>query len=437
MSWEKIKSFFVHIFVSNFRLKLLSLVLAVAFWFIVINVTDPPTTQTFRNVSVSILNSGVIVNDNKTMEILNDSNIVSTVTIRAPRSIIQEFGSSSDNITITADMKKLSADGTTVPLDVTTSKYSDKIESIRLSSDVLEVNIENRKTIQLPIRATTSGELESGYVLGDVNQAQNQVRVSGPESVVDSIARAIVDVVVTGFKENISTSADIVLYDQNGEVVPDDNLILNVSSVKVDVEILATKKVAVKFSSTGTPMEGYAATGEIESDADIITVAGSSAAIAKLETIEVPADALNISGLSSSLNAVVNIANYLPSGISLADATTSGKINVTVYIEALEEESYSVQLRNVSVLDIPEGYETTEWAMDEDYVEFTLVGLKQDLENVQLSALNLAVDFVDYENLQDVVHYRDGGEYELPLLMELPEGVKIKETVMVKVKLLK
>ncbi len=435
MTWEKIKTDIVGFFSKNIKLKLISLLLAIIFWFIVINVTDPPTTQTFRNVTVNVINSSVITEENKTMEILNESNIISTVTIRAPRSIIQEFGSSSDNISVTADMKKLSADKTTVPLEVTTAKYSDKIESIRLSSDVLEVNIEDRKTIQLPVYATTSGDLESGYVLGNITQAQNQVRVSGPESVVNRIAKASVDVVVTGFRENISTSADIVLFDSAGEVIPDDNLKLNINAVKVDVEILATKKIPVRFNVTGVPAEGYDLTGEIDSDVDEITVAGSASAIAKIEELVIPGDALNVAGLSSNHRAVINVANYLPSGITLVDSNQTGKINVTVFIEPLEEETYSVQLRNVQVLDIPEGYDSTEWAMDEDYVEFTLVGLKQDLENVTLSALNFAIDFVDYENLQDVVNYKDGNVYELPLLMELPEGVQIKETVMIAVKL--
>lgn len=436
MTKETFKEKIVSLFTKNLWLKIISLLLAILTWFAVVNITDPSVKQTFRNVQVSIVNSSSITTQGKTLEILDGSDVVSTVTIKAPRSIIQELENSSYSISVTADMNNLSSDQTTVPLEVTTTKYADKVESIRMSSEQLKVSIEDRKTIQLPISATTSGSLESGYILGTIEQAQNQVTVSGPESVIDSIETASVNVEVTGFTDTISTSAAIVLYDAEGTEIPDDNLTLNITSVKVEVPILETKKVSVTYSCTGTPAEGCELTGEIESDIDEIVIAGKADAIEDISEITIPADALNVAGLSTSLHAVVNIAKYLPTGVSLADSA-SGKANVVVYIESRQEKTYSVYLRNIEVLNIPDGFEETEWDNDEDYVEFTLVGLAQNLEKVQLSELNFSVDFSDYELMNEVTGYNTKDVYELPLLMELPDGVTVRDTVMVGVKLVK
>ncbi len=437
MTKENVKERLVNFFTKNVGLKLISVVIAVIMWLVVINATDPPGTQTFRNVPVSILNAYIISDSGKTLEILDNSDTVATVVIKAPRSVIQDFGSSVGYISVTADMKNLSDDSTTVPLVATTTKYTDKIESIRLSSNTLSVKIENEKTVKLPVSTTISGDLEEGYVLGDIIQSQNQVRVSGPESIVEQIKTAAVDVEVTGFTDNISTSADIELYDANGEEIDQKNLKLNIAAVKVDVAILATKTVPVIYSATGSPAEGYELTGVIESNINEVTIAGKPSAIDDISEIVVPSEVLNVNGLTATLHSTVNLPKYLPSGVSIVNGINGGKANVSVYIEGYAEYTYSVYLRNIEVLNLPEGFSSFAWSMNEDFVEFTLVGLEQNLEKVQLSQLNYSVDFSDYELMNDFTEYKVGRTYRLPLLMELPAGVNVKENVTVGVKLVK
>ena len=332
MNKDTFKQSFVKFFSQNIGLKVLSIVVAIVLWFIVINITDPSDKQPYKNIPVRILNQEVITEEGKTLEILNDTNVIANVTVKAPRSVIRELGSSSDAIIATADMNNLSYDETRVPIQLSASKFNDKIESIKGSIDTLEVSIEMRKTIQLPIRAVTSGDIESGYVVGDITQSQNQVRVSGPQSKISKISSAYVDVQVTGFKENISTSADIELYDADGNELDTASLDMNITSIKVDVEILATKKVPLKFESSGTPAEGYDVTGIIDAEYDSIAIAGLQNVIDRYDSITIPASALNVSGLSSTLNAVVDINDYLPSRVRLADSSFNGLVDVAVYI---------------------------------------------------------------------------------------------------------
>lgn len=420
----------------NIGLKIVSLVVATVLWLIVVNITDPVATSTFRNVPVRILNADAITENGLTYEVLGDSDIISSITIKAPRTVIQDIGSSSDYLIVTADMSKLSADKTMVPIEVSTSKYSDKIESIRSSSNMMQVSIENRKTVQLPIFAKTSGEMESGYVEGDIKTAQNQVRISGPQSIIERIDSASVEVQVTGFTDNISTTSDIVLTDAQGEVIPTKNLTMNVDAVRVDVEILATKKVPVYFNYTGTPAEGFDVTGEIECDVETVVLAGNPQYINNVTQITVPQEALNVTGQNANLHVIVDLNKYLPNGTRIGDATFNGLASVTVFVEPIEEETYSVYLRNIEVESIPEGFSKTEWAEDNDYIEFTVEGLNQNLGKVSLSQLDYRVDFSDYLLMHDVTGFKTG-VYELPLNLNLPDGVQLKDNVMVKVRLLK
>ena len=57
----------------------------------------------------------------------------------------------------------------------------------------------------------------------------------------------------------------MVLYDKDGKVVEHENLVKNVNYVHISVEVLATKEVPVELNVSGTPGEGYLATGVVES----------------------------------------------------------------------------------------------------------------------------------------------------------------------------
>lgn len=428
--WDVIKKIRI---THNLGLKILAFVISFGLWLVVVNVTDPVSTQTYRNVSVKLFNTRIITEEGKTLEIVDGSDTIATVIVKAPRTVIQEFGNNNDNIVATADLRNLSSDETYVPIDVSVSKYMDKVETIKLSDNFLRVKIENRKSITLPITATTSGEIEEGYIIGDIKTAQNQVKISGPESVVSRIASAAVDVQVTGFTSDISTTSDIELLDENGETIDKGNLELNINNVRVDVEILATKRVPVYFAVSGIPSEGCELTGDITSTIDTMLIAGKQSVIDSIASINVPSTVLNVNGHDHDMTLTLNMADYLPSHVRVGDDTWDGLVNVTVGIEKCIEQEFSTYLRNVDIQSGPDGFEV-DWAESKDYIEFTLVGLKRNLQAISLGDMDLNIDFGDYSMTHQINSFK-AGTYELILNMKLPDNVSLKESVTLKVKL--
>ena len=417
---------------NNLGLKIISLLIAIGMWLIVLNITDPVTTQNFRNVSVKLVNTSAVTDLGKTYEVVDSSDVLSTVTIKAPRTVIQALGDSPDCITATADFNKLSEDGSYVPIEVHINKYVDKVESIRYSDDKLQVNIENRKVAIFPIVATTSGEIESGYVVGAIRTEHNQVKVSGPESKVSAIKKAVADVTVTGFTEDISTQADIILYDENDKPISNSSLSKNISNVKVDVSILVTKKIPVSYSYKGIPETGYGATG-VTGKIETVLVAGHSAVLDKLDRIKVPDTEINVTGQSSDFETTVNLNYYLPSGVIFANPSFDGKASVMVYIEPLKTQKVTIPLDSIEIEGIPDGFEAT-WAEGKDYAECSIMALSQDMEKLSMSNLDYLVDFSDYANENDIDEYREG-TYALSLNVNLPDNVTLEKPVTLKVSL--
>ena len=319
----------------NWGLKLISLVFATCLWFFVTNYQDPETVLTVNNVPVKLLHTDSVTQEGKVCTVLNDSDTIPVVTVTAPRSVVDSLGA--ENIVATADVEDIAADNT-VPIVLTTNKYSDSITSIVGSTKRVALSIEDLEQASFTIEAALIGNGAEGYEIGSISLEQNQVRVKGPASEVKRVNRAGVTVDVSGVESSISTNAEIHLYDEDGvDLDIDKNLELNIDKVMVNVEVLPKKEVPIKIAVSGTPAEGYRLTGETTVEPGRVTVTGKRAALEKVTEISIPSAELNVTGRTKSLTKTFNIANYLPDGVQLAEGELD-TVKVTVEIVATEEE---------------------------------------------------------------------------------------------------
>ena len=319
----------------NWGLKLISLVFATCLWFFVTNYQDPETVLTVNNVPVKLLHTDSVTQEGKVCTVLNDSDTIPVVTVTAPRSVVDSLGA--ENIVATADVEDIAADNT-VPIVLTTNKYSDSITSIVGSTKRVALSIEDLEQASFTIEAALIGNVAEGYEIGSISLEQNQVRVKGPASEVKRVNRAGVTVDVSGVESSISTNAEIHLYDEDGvDLDIDKNLELNIDKVMVNVEVLPKKEVPIKIAVSGTPAEGYRLTGETTVEPGRVTVTGKRAALEKVTEISIPSAELNATGRTKSLTKTFNIANYLPDGVQLAEGELD-TVKVTVEIVPTEEE---------------------------------------------------------------------------------------------------
>lgn len=299
------------------------------------NYQDPETVLTVNNVPVKLLHTDSVTQEGKVCTVLNDSDTIPVVTVTAPRSVVDSLGA--ENIVATADVEDIAADNT-VPIVLTTNKYSDSITSIVGSTKRVALSIEDLEQASFTIEAALIGNVAEGYEIGSISLEQNQVRVKGPASEVKRVNRAGVTVDVSGVESSISTNAEIHLYDEDGvDLDIDKRLELNIDKVMVNVEILSKKEVPVKIAVSGTPAEGFRLTGETTVEPGRITVSGRRAALEKVSEISIPSAELNVTGRTKTMTKTFIIANYLPDGVQLAEGELD-TVKVTVEIVATEEE---------------------------------------------------------------------------------------------------
>ena len=279
----------------------------------------------------------MLESEGKVYIVLDDSDTIPVVTVNAPRSVVDAL--EADNIVATADVEDMTTENT-VPIVLTTNKYSDSITNISGSISSVRLSIEDEERASFGIETTVAGNVAEGYQIGSISLEQNQVRVKGPASVVQSVKSAGVSVDVSGAENTISTNAEIHLYDEDGrDISTDKHLTLNIDKIMVRVEVLPLKEVPVKIAVSGTPAEGYRLNGETSVEPGRITITGRKSALENVTEVSIPSADLNVRNRNSTLVKNFKISDYLPDGVSLAEGEEDNvKVTVEIVPTATEEE---------------------------------------------------------------------------------------------------
>ena len=417
---------------NNLGLKLISVALSILLWLIVVSIDDPIIQRTYSGIEVELLNADAITSQGKVFEVLDGSDVIS-VNVSAKRSILEKI--SRDHIKATADLKEMTIMNS-VSIDVRTTRYPDLISSITPLTKNLKIAVEDLEKKQLSISVETVGSPSDGYIVGSNSPSVNITSISGPSSIVSKITRAVATVDVSGASQDIRASSRIVLYDGNGDVVNTSQLTMNVTDILVDISILATKEVGISASFTGTPADGYMATGGVSIEPSSVVVAGSGSSYRKLENIVIPEDAIPISGALGNVVYELNINDYLPSGIRLADPDYDGTVKVTVHVGALENTLLDIPISNITIINVPEGFSASVVDIGGPK-RIEVRGLADALASVDGSRVTGIID-ASSMTPRERIEGEEGfhvGSYDAAVRWTLPTGVTVVSSSMMEVSL--
>lgn len=414
---------------ENFGLKILAVVIAVLVWLVVVNLSDPVINTPFSDIPLVVTNTDVVTSEGKVYELIGEDTV--TISVSAKRSILDYL--SEDNFKAVVDLKQYDEETGTVPVRVESNKYSDKIESMKSKTEVVSVNIENMLRKQFLITPVVSGEPEEGYVIGDMSTAENIVRISGAESVVSSIKKVTAEVSVSGLSSSINTSVDLRLYDEEGNQIEDKNLTKNISTVGVSAQILATKEVPLRFSTGGTPKEGYCVSGEVQSDRESVLVAGKNTLLNSISVLEVPSAAVSVEGADRDLEIEVDLSRYLPEGLRLVDEDETRLVNVKVPVDAIVIRKIQVAKNNIQITGLPDNMEI-EFTGTDETVEITLSGTAADISKVNEGNIAALIDLKKYAKDQEISTLKEG-TYYVPVTVQLPAKVTLTKEIQVNIRI--
>ena len=299
-----------------------------------------------------------------------------------------------------------------MPIEVTINGFSG--ETINAEAIPRNLTIQREKSGKKTLSLTVNTEgvtTADGYMLGDVSVSPEQVTITGAESALAQIDRAEAQVNADGLQEDSELSAELVLYDANGNPQNQTQIGNNLGEqeLTVSVEVLKVKSIPIVFSATGTPAEGYKYTGCV-STPESVQVCGKSDVLDEVDEIEIPESVIDISGASEALEMTVNITPYLPEGVSLVEERAA---NVTVTVKIEQEGTLTVDFM-VSSIRIDNLAETLQVIYEPDAeITFRFTGDEAQLDTLDISNA-VSVDLSDYT---------EPGTYDIPVRVNLPAGI--------------
>ena len=414
----------------NLGLKLASLVLAFVLWFLVAQIYDPKDTVTFNNIQVRLINTELLDEEGKVYEVLDNSNLV-RVTVTGPQSIVKSELRRSD-IVAEADMSKLT-DINTIAITYYCENVSNDSVEIKGNHDSVRLSVEDKTSKWIKLESNTIGEVASGYMIGNVTLDQTNIEVTGPKSAISQVDHAGVDINVTDSTSSLSANVDIKLYDADGNELTLESVKKNVNSAHMTVEVLATKEVPVEIQYMGVPEDGYMATGEVESSVPTVRIAGTASALVGISAITVPEERMNITGQSGDLVDIINLKEYLPSNVRLANKSFDGKITATVYIEPIDTKDLTIPADNISITGVPDDMEAEITSSAEEY-NITVSGLTRDVSILRDSSVTGVLDlnqWMEDNGLEELTP----GNYTIPVTFNLSEDITVDTDVNIHIRL--
>lgn len=308
---------------NNTGMKVLSVLIAVLIWILVANINDPVRTERFSGIPVRIINESALTDLGYAYEVVEGEEV--SITVEGKRSILNEM--SVTDFQAVADFSKLS-EVDAIPIDVTARKYANQLDITLGNVNTMKIKKDAVVSVSVPVNIILEGSPAEGYAVGSMTGTPNLVKVTGPENLLSSAKEIRAEVDIDGISNDVTTTADPVLYDDNDEVIDSTQVQMDTSSIDVDVQLWKTKMVDVNLQTTGIPADGYEMTS-FDYEPKQILIAAPDDVLEDITSITLPS--ISVEGLTQNYEESITLdEDLLPDGVILTDETEDVKVQATI-----------------------------------------------------------------------------------------------------------
>jgi YbbR domain-containing protein len=235
---------------TNIRTLLLALVLGFAVWMSAVTDADPDETRPPLKVPLEV------IGQEPSLVITNDIPESIEVTLRAPRTVWEQLTSQENAVRAVLDISTLSAGEHELPIRIHIDERP--VQIVFANPTAVAIKLEPLAVQTLPVSLSLSGQPAIGYQAGEVTLEPTEVLISGPQSLVDKVARARVRLNLDDVRESIEQAMEIEIVD--AQDAPIKGLSINPESVQVNIPVSQQggfRDVAVKVVVRGQVAAGY------------------------------------------------------------------------------------------------------------------------------------------------------------------------------------
>ncbi len=403
---------------NNLGLKLLAFLFAFLLWLIVVNIDNPVMSKTFSGIPVIVEHSEILTEQKKTYQIVDDTQNVN-VTISAKRRTLSKI--KAEDIIVTADIKEMYLDSQ-IPLEAVVVGYEENYESIYTNPRNLQIRIEENVSKTSNITPMATGEVRDGFVLGNLQTDPETVTINGPESLVDRISKVTAEVDVSGLGEDSILASQLMFYDEDNNLIDQSRLANNLGNfgVNVAVTLYKTRRVPVDVDTSKIVVKEGHSISSVKLAPEEIEIAGPDDILDEVDSIEIPAEEFEGQIVNSRTDFTLNLEEYLPNGIQLADSMANSMI-VTIAIERNGTRNFELPIGSITVKNLDDDLRMSYRKTDD--LEVHVRGAKESLEDLNIERMAVI----------DLKEYKKAGTYTVPVQIELPGDCSLEGIVTVEI----
>ena len=327
---------------------LMSAAIAFGMWLFVITVEQPESEKTYYDIPVVLQNEDILAE--RGLMIVSERPTV-TLHLSSTRTNLNQLNES--NINVIANVNSIGTAGThELPYSVSYPGNVPAGSVARQSSrpDMVTLKVENKITKQVPVVPVYSGSVAEGLVAdkGNVVLDNAFIEVSGPESVLEQITKAMILVDLEGKTQTIVEECTYTLCNDAEEPVDSQWVTTNVEVVNLTLTIRQVKevKLTVNVVAGGGATE---ATSTIRIEPETIRISGSEALLEGLD--EVNLGTIHLGEIPE--DKTVSMAITLPEGIT----NETGITEAIVDVRFPNLKTTTLSLARIEMINVPAGME--------------------------------------------------------------------------------
>lgn len=350
---------------------LASLALSLILWAFVSIKQDPDTSRAFADVPVA----AVSLDDS--LVLLEEIEPV-RVNLSGPRSDVAPI--EVDDMEATVDFS--SVDGPGIYSLPVTLHVPDGVWRSDVNPALATIEVERSESRSLRLVPVVTDIDENSLRTVTVYPDQEQVTVTGPSSLIDSIAQVVLPVEVAGGTQTFESIYTPEARDESGNTI--DGITIEPETVRATVRVSARgKSVAVLASITGSPAPGYEVADRTVNP-QFVLVDGDEDALDSL--VALSTEPIDVSGADASFNQTVQIAD-LPEGLQILQPS-SGHVDVLVQVTQRGVRQ-SLPSQQVTIVGVEDGLQAT---VSPDEITIDVVAPEDALAELDASTLQVVVD---------------------------------------------
>lgn len=347
----KVKRFNLgRLFYNNKIVMIFSIILAFVFWIILSTSASESTTKLISDIPINVSLSESAKDSG--LMVFGMEDIKAEVSVSGNRLILGQLSKNDVQITAQQSANMINSTGK-YTLELSAKKNSiltDYEFTSSVSPKFVTVVVDRNKSKTFDIVPNIKFTADPNYFVAPIALSETQVTVSGPESLVSSIASATVE---SSIPETLNKSTEqkdlsINLFDSNGNKINMKNLTLSVQKVNANIMILQRKFVNVAAEFKSVPSGLDVKTLSLQILPNKIEIAAPADVIKNLTSV--PLEPIDLSQVNLD-HYQVERAIKLPTDCrNLSDV-----YNATVKINLGGFQSRTLSVKNIKFKNLPEG----------------------------------------------------------------------------------